>query len=528
MPLTPELRRRLEALPDAPGVYLFKDAQGRVLYVGKAASLRKRVRSYFRGRPSGLDPKTQRLVERTSSVEWIETGSEPEALLLEDQLIKRHRPRYNVRLRDDKRYPYLKLTAEPFPRLVVTRRVDRDVEQGARYFGPYPRSGALREAYRALQRIFRVRTCPLAIEPGKRARARPCLDHDLGLCDAPCVGLISPAQYQRLVDEAALVLSGRAEELMQRLEREMHEAAARLEFERAARLRDRLRALAQLAQPSAPSFPSLAALSAAPAASAADAEDAEDENARADARVRRALEELQDALGLPRPPRRLEGFDVSTLQGHEPVASMVVFLDGRPEKSRYRRFALRARGDDTARLAEAVSRRLARALTRAGDPGFTPLPDLILLDGGKGQLRAVRAVLRTYGLDGKLPIAALAKDPDRVYVPGRREALPLPRSSEALKLLQRVRDEAHRFALEAHRRRRTKRALRSILDEVPGLGPARKRRLLERFGSLRALKAASVEELRRAGLPRAVAERLHATLKRHDASSSDATPQTAE
>ena len=518
MPLTPELRRRLEALPDAPGVYLFKDAQGRVLYVGKAASLRKRVRSYFRGRPSGLDPKTQRLVERASSVEWIETGSEPEALLLEDQLIKRHRPRYNVRLRDDKRYPYLKLTAEPFPRLVVTRRVDRDVERGARYFGPYPRPGALREAYRALQRIFRVRTCPLAIEPGKRARARPCLDHDLGLCDAPCVGLISQRQYQQLVDEAALFLSGRAEALIQRLEREMREAAARLEFERAARLRDRLRALAQIAQiaqiaqPSAPSFPSFA----------------EDENARADARVRRALEELQDALGLPGPPRRLEGFDVSTLQGHEPVASMVVFLDGRPAKSRYRRFALRVRGDDTARLAEAVNRRLARALTRAGDPGFTPLPDLILLDGGKGQLRAVRAVLRTYGLDGKLPIAALAKDPDRVYVPGRREALPLPRSSEAMKLLQRVRDEAHRFALEAHRRRRTKRALHSILDEVPGLGPARKRRLLERFGSLRALKAASVEELRRAGLPRAVAERLHATLKRHDASASDATPRTAE
>jgi excinuclease ABC subunit C len=492
-----KLQSKLGELPDTPGVYLFKDAQGRVLYVGKAASLKKRVRSYFQGRP--LDFKTQKLLERIVDVDWIVTASEHEALLLEDALIKRHQPRYNVRLRDDKRYPYLKLTAEPFPRLVITRRLEGDAKQGARYFGPYTQPGALREARRVIQKIFRVRTCPLAIEEGQPARKRPCLDHDLGLCDAPCVGLITQAHYRKLVDEAALFLSGRVEELIAQLKCEMQDAAERLEFERAARLRDRLQALERLALPTR----SPAALAAHSIASSLPM--------RASRKGCRALEELQQALRLPTPPRRIEGFDVSTLQGREPVASMVVFVDGQPKKALYRRFVIRtAQGpDDVAMLAEAVRRRLENALE--GDEKFTPLPDLILLDGGKGQLTAVRAAMRELGLEG-VPAIALAKEHEHLFIQGRKKPLVLPRRSEALKLLQRVRDEAHRFALEHHRRRRAKETLRSVLDEVPGIGPARKRLLLERFGSIKALREATPQELAQAGLPKAVAERLYAKL----------------
>ncbi len=494
-----KLQSKLGELPDAPGVYLFKDARGRVLYVGKAASLKKRVRSYFQGRP--LDPKTQKLLERIFHIDWIETASEHEALLLEDALIKRHKPRYNVRLRDDKRYPYLKLTAEPFPRLVVTRRLEGDAKRGARYFGPYTQPGALREARRAIQKIFRVRTCSLAIEEGQPPRKRPCLDHDLGLCDAPCVGLITQAQYKKLVDEAALFLSGRMEELIAQLEREMRDAAERLEFERAARLRDRLQALERLALSTR-----------SPTATAAAARSiASPPPMRVSQKGRQALEELRQALKLPALPRRIEGFDVSTLQGREPVASMVVFVDGQPKKALYRRFVIRtAQGpDDVTMLAEAVRRRLENSLE--GDSRFTPLPDLILLDGGKGQLAAVRAAMRELGLED-VPAVALAKEHEHIFIEGRKRPLVLPRRSEALKLLQRVRDEAHRFALEGHRRRRTKKALGSILDEVPGIGPARKRLLLERFGSIKALREATPQEFAQAGLPQAVAERLYAKL----------------
>lgn len=613
---------KLKGLPDEPGVYLMRDARGRVIYVGKAASLKNRVRSYFQSGQS-LDAKTRALVDEAAEVETIVTADEREALILEDTLIKRHRPRYNVRLRDDKRYPYLKLTAEPFPRLVLTRRIEPDIKRGARYFGPYTSSGAMREARRVLQKLFRIRTCSLDIPANANenpVRRRPCLDHFLGLCDAPCVGAVDASSYQRLVDEATLFLQGRRRELLPRLRREMAEASKNLEFERAARLRDRVRALERLLEACKALDPqrgdqdaiglALAETTCAvqvfqvrggvligrerfsletprgsdprealvaflqqryvrspeipreillpveidgeerallerwlsdrrgarvylkhpkrgPKAGLVRTAERNAELALAEERRRReaeagraagagmstALEELVRALRLSALPRRIEGFDVSNFQGREPVASMVVFTRGAPDKGRYRRFRIReVEGpDDVAMLAEAVRRRFERAL--AGDARFLPLPDLLLLDGGKGQLGAARAVLAELGLSEVFPIA-LAKEHEELFLPGRRRPLVLPRRSPALQLLQRVRDEAHRFALEHHRRRRERRTLRSVLDEIPGIGPKRKRVLLERFGSVKALREATAEELQRAGLPRPVTERLIRALQR--------------
>ncbi len=566
-------------LPDEPGVYLLKDARGRVIYVGKAASLRNRVRSYFQS-AHHPDLKTRSLVNEIVDFECIVTADEREALILEDTLIKRHQPRYNVRLRDDKRYPYLKLTAERFPRLVLTRRVESDVKRGARYFGPYTNSQAMREARRIIQRLFRIRTCSLAIPANadeKPVRRRPCLDHDLGLCDAPCVGDVDERSYQRLVNETILFLQGRHRELLPQLKRQMAETSKNLEFERAARLRDRVRALERLLNTCKTLDPQRGdqdaiGIALAPAICAVQVfqvrggvligrerfsletpeaiEPAEvlvaflkqryaqstqvpqeillpqeiDEeeqsllerwlSGRRGARVYlktpkrgpkarlvrmaarnarlaldeltakqlsrptiEALAELQRALSLAAPPKRMEGFDISNLQGREPVASMVVFINGAPEKAAYRRFKIReVEGpDDFAMLAEAVHRRLENALE--GDPNFTPLPDLLLIDGGKGQLRAVRAAMAELGLSEIFTIA-LAKEHEHVFLEGRSRPLILPRRSPALKLLQRVRDEAHRFALEHHRRWRERRSLRSSLDEIPGIGPKRKRALL--------------------------------------------------
>nr|BAL57709.1 excinuclease ABC subunit C [uncultured Acetothermia bacterium]BAL59393.1 excinuclease ABC subunit C [Candidatus Acetothermum autotrophicum] len=595
------MEAKLQNLPAEPGVYLLKDAQGEILYVGKAASLRDRVRSYFQ---TLTDPKTQRLMQEVSDFEYIVTRTERDALLLEATLIKSHQPRYNIRLKDDKRYPYIKITDEPFPRVEIARRVARD----GKYFGPYTNSDAVRETIKILQKIFRLRTCALDIKDPP-VRKRPCLDHYIGLCDAPCVGAISQAEYAKLVEEATLFLRGRGKDLIEELQQQMEWAVERLEFEQAARLRDQIKALEQLfagqrelaPRPTerdvigyalgngtacvqvffvrrgklvgresffveVPSETSDTELITAfvkqyygkaeqipkeilvpcaldepeaiegwlserrqgpvrvkvatrgPARKllelvAHNAELALRERAALPERGAEweALQELQKILHLPTLPRRIEAYDISNLYGQHAVGSMVVFCDGMPKKSQYRRFRIEtvSQIDDFAMLAEVLRRRLERAQT--GDERFLPLPDLILIDGGKGQLSAARAVLRQLGFE-KIPTLALAKEHEHIFVAHRAQPIVLPHDDPALQLLQRVRDEAHRFAVTYHRAMRRRRFLESVLDGIAGLGPVRKQRLLQRFGSLQGIQRASVDQLCEV-LPEAVARRLYDALR---------------
>ncbi len=619
--LSGSLRDLLESLPEKPGCYLFKDERGRVIYVGKAVNLRNRVRSYFQ--PSAQQhPKTRRLVQQIAGLEWIVVESELEALILEMHLIKQHRPRYNIRLKDDKRYPYIKVHwNDPFPKVTVTRHPARD---GACYFGPYTSMWAVHQTLDALRRIFPYLTCQRTIT-GQDARA--CLYYDLGLCAAPCIGAISQEDYRRMIADLCRFLEGRTEPVVQRLEAEMRAAAQALEFEKAARLRDQLQAIQHILQRQR--VVSQTYLDSDVLALARDegeavvqvffirggrlvgqeyfvlenAEDAPDaevlaqflkqfyahpgplpkqvllpeevEEARLiaqwlqdqrrgqrveirvpkDAEQRaliewtaqnavetlralkkrwemerhrhtEALAALQQALALPRPPTRIEGYDISHLYGTAVVGSMVVFEQGAPKKALYRRFNIRAvrGGDDFASLEEVLTRRLRRwqaAQTqgqtspgRKADPAFALLPDLMLIDGGVGQLHRAVAVLQRFGLQDRVAVVSLAKREEEVYRPDRAEPLRLPRQSPALFLLQRVRDEAHRFALSSHRGRRERQSLASVLEAVPGIGPARRRALLARFGSLEAIRQASLQELTQVpGISEALARRIQQALE---------------
>lgn len=611
------VNEKLSLLPDEPGVYLLKGAQGQVIYVGKASSLRSRVRSYFQASAAHhSDPKIRRLRNELEDFETIVTASDREALILEDTLIKRHKPYYNAQLRDDKRYPYLKLTHERYPRLISTRQVEDDVQRGAQYFGPYTNVGAMHVARKTVQEVFHIRTCSLDIDDPP-VRSRPCLDHYIGLCDAPCVGWIDEEAYRELVREAALFLRGRHDRLLPKLRDEMEEAAHGLEFERAGRLRDRIRTLERLqrfrktvdpkggdrdaislhmegstcavqvffirngklvgrdrfSMKTAESDDRAEVLAAfvkqyygratfvpqelllqheiddeersviedwlserrgsrvyikapkrGPKAQLIEVVARNAELAWREEQVRspqseeeeggmgeRAEAELAKVARMEASPVRIEGFDISNIRGADPVASVVAFEQGKPDKSGYRRFNMAGveGPDDYAMMAEAVRRRLVRA--QNGDEHFLPLPDLLLIDGGKGQLSAVCGVLEE--LDVNIAVLAIAKEHELLFRPGRREPLILPRNSPALQLLQRVRDEAHRFALAYHVKRRGKQALHSILDEIPGVGPARKRALLERFGSLKGVREATLDELRAVpGLPESVARRIHREL----------------
>lgn len=539
------MQEKLSLLPAEPGVYLFKSAHGKVLYVGKAAVLKNRVRSYFQAAP---DPKTQRLLQEAYDFDYIVTASERDALLLEDTLIKKHQPKFNIRLKDDKQYPYIKFTRAPFPRVALARRQERD---GARYLGPYLGGQTVRETIKLLQKIFRIRTCLLEIARPP-VRARPCLDHYIGLCDAPCVAAITEEEYEKLVESAILFLRGRGDDLLQELRAQMAAAAERLEFERAARLRDQIRAVERLHAGRRELSPrpverdliayaldeGLAAvqvffvragklcgregfLLAIPpdsseteiltafvkqyygqsstipkeillAAPLAESEtitrwlaerrggpvkirvvergptrkllELVKHNAALALRTRgalpakgdaNALEELRAALQLERAPRRIEAFDISNLHGREAVGALVVFWEGRPLKSAYRRFQIATvrQIDDCAMIAEVLRRRLLRGL--AGDERFLPLPDLILIDGGKGQLSAARDVMRELKT-AQIATLAIAKEREHLFIAGRSSPIVLPQESAALQLLQRVRDEAHRFALRYHRLLRRK------------------------------------------------------------------------
>ena len=627
-----ERRESLEAqvasFPDAPGVYLFKDSRGRVLYVGKADVLRDRVRAYFGPRGKGpwarsdLDVRHVRMVERSERVEFAVTGSISEAYLLEANLIKQHKPRYNIRLKDDKSYPYVKITlGEDFPRILRTRSLG---DRSARYFGPFANAKSVDQSLDLLQKLFPYRTCKLTIVAGDDGKGRtvppsalpggrPCLLFHLKRCTPPCVGNATKEEYRATIDKSVLFLEGRYETLARATRKEMESAAETLEFERAAALRDRLVAIdrtldrQEVHAYKGDDFDVLAAATAegdsvvqlfrvrdgtivgrdhfalegaegAPAAeviasflrqhySAAtmlppeivtpttlpDAESLEaflterrggpvrlhvpqrgkkrhlaelaERNAM-DAleqeRVRWladrgktevALRELQEALGLEGPPKRIECYDVSHVQGTSVVSSMIVFEDGRPAKSQYRRFRARIsdRNDDFTNMRDTLRRRFARSASPEAQSSW-PLPDLVILDGGKGQLSAGLAALADAGRL-QIPIVALAKEREELFVPNRPDPIVLPRTAQGLYLVQRIRDEAHRFAVTYHQKVRSRRAVRSILDDIAGVGPARKRALLRKFGSVRAMQEAPVEELAAVGgVGTALAERIKLAL----------------
>ena len=443
------LRGRIAVLPDQPGVYLFKDAQGTVLYVGKAVSLRTRVSSYIRPAQT-LSPRIAQLVARIVDFEVRQTHSEAEALLLEAQLIKSHHPHYNIALRDDKTYPLLKITQEPFPRLVVTRRRQAD---GARYFGPYTDAGLMHHALQFLRRVFPLRTC-------KTFPKTPCLEYHLGQCLAPCAAYITAGQYQRIVDDLVAFLQGQRDPLLHELSRRMAHAARDRRFEEAARLRDQIQALSSVIVAKEKS------LLAGP------------------------LEQLQAALKLPTLPRRIEAFDLSNIFGDHAVGSMVVFQDGKPLKAHYRRFRIETvEGiDDYQMMREIIHRRYHGSLAQE-----LPQPELILVDGGKGQLAAACDTLHALGR--AMPAIGLAKRFEHIFLPTVQEPIVLLPTSPVLHLLQHIRDEAHRFAITYHRRVRARTVSASVLDQIPGIGSKRKMRLLRQFGSVQAIARASLEEI---------------------------------
>ncbi|MEM7052111.1 MAG: excinuclease ABC subunit UvrC [Acidobacteriota bacterium] len=569
---------RLPELPDQPGIYIFRAADGAALYVGKAKSLRKRVANYQRPNEARLIAMTREAVD----LDYVVTDSESEALLIENNWIKEHRPRFNVLLRDDKTYPYLKLTlADDYPRIAFTRKIRKD---GAEYFGPFLPGGLARKAIKLVQKLFQVRVCRIEIDGGL---ARPCLYHPMHRCLGPCVdGLTTDEAYGEAVEQARLFLAGRNEDLMKRMRREMWQASEDLDFEAAARLRDSLaeieaigqrRKLSSVAGEDVDVYGFYRAGNNASLVSLVmrggqvldrrelfwegvgelaaerlldevlpqiydrttfipkeihlpvpiDGEDAltawlsERKGARVYLRMpargpkaeRVALamrnarlahqrrfreggrdagaERLREILELADTPRRIEGFDISHFQGGETVASLVVWEEGRILKKDYRSFNIRGDvgNDDYLSMHQAVSRRYRRRLEEVGE-----MPDLVLIDGGRGQLNAALEALAELGVE-ETPVASLAKRDEEVFLPGRPEPLRLPRSDVGLKLLQQVRDEAHRFALHRHRRRRSKRTLTSQLEAIPGVGPRRRRALLETFGSLAGVREASREDL---------------------------------
>ena len=463
---------KIRQVPDHPGVYIFKDGEGKILYVGKGVSLKKRVSSYFQpARP--LTARLMQLVSRVEDLEWILAGSEAEALLYEAGLIREKQPKYNVLFRDDKSYPYLKVTAEePFPRLFIGRGTG---ETGVKAIGPFANPGLLRQAFDAIRGVIPFRTCRVLPK-------RACLDYHLGLCQAPCEGKISPAEYQENLSRVFRLMEGKKEEVVEELRAKMKQASDERRYEDAAKVRDRIAGLLELAvrpQPFAPE---------------------------------RALSDLQAILQLPRLPRRIIGFDISNIFGKEPVGSMVTFVDGKPFKEGYRRFKIKTVSgiDDYAMMREIVRRHL-----EAVQAGEEPVPDFLLIDGGRGHLNAVLEVLKQLKME--TPAAGIAKEFEILFLPARAEPVVLPPESRARRLAQRVRDEAHRFAIGYHRLLRGKDALTSALDKIPGVGPRRKRDLLVRFGSVEAIRKASAEDLAQVrGVSKSFGERILRQLKKRE------------
>ena len=593
--MTDLVAEKLKLLPDSPGVYIMKDDHGKIIYVGKAIVLKNRVRQYFQSSRNHT-PKVRAMVSHIADVETIMTANEVESLILEANLIKKHRPRYNIRLKDDKSYPYVKVTVqEEFPRVFITRRVQRD---GARYFGPYTNVTALRDSLKLLRRLFPLRTCRTMPE-------RPCLEYHIKRCLAPCVGKVEAEDYRAMIRAVLLFLEGRTDDVERELEQRMNAAAEAYHFETAARLRDQLSAVRTAAErqnivtgagdqdavgmarstagvcvqiffirsgkmigrehfllrgseeesdadilrafleqyynqatfvprevllPCAIDAAAQATIEAWLAArkgggkvalltpqrgtkhdivqmatgnAAKFLADEETRRSLLDEQTLGAVEELGRYLGLKHPPRRMECFDISHNQGQETVASMVVFEDGAPKKSDYRRFKIRStegKPDDFLSMREVTTRRYV------GLPE-EELPDLIIIDGGKGQLSSALEIIRHAAGHKDVPVVGLAKQFELVFTEGNSEPVELPRRSQALYLIQRIRDEAHRFAITFHRKLRGKRNLVSVLDHIVGIGPKRRQSLRTHFGSLEKIKEATVEELAAApGMNRTSAE----------------------
>ncbi len=620
MEITEHLQGILNTLPAKAGCYLMKNNEGRIIYVGKAINLRARVRSYFHSE-SSLDDKTRRLVREITDIEWIVVGSELEALILEMNLIKRHRPRYNIRLKDDKRYPYIKIHwADPFPKVTVTRQMTDD---GSRYFGPYTSVLAVHQTLDVLRRIFPYLTCDREIT-GTDTRA--CLYYDIKRCTAPCIGAVNQAEYRQMIADLQSFLDGQSNPIVKRLEKEMQKAAEELRFEKAAATRDQLKAIQSIIERQKIVFNTDYLDSDVIAMARADGEacvqiffirsgkligreyfilegteetsDSEvmeqfvkqfyteaanipdqvmlpeeieeariigqwlrsrrggqkvelfvpregqpqelvqmaAENAsetlsalrtqwQADThKQEQALAELQHALHLAEPPNRIECYDISNTQGTATVGSMVVFEQGVPSKNLYRRFNIKSVAgapDDFASMEEVLTRRFRRwqsAQEASADPGARPdasfsfLPDLIIIDGGKGQLGRAVKVLAQFGLSEKVPVVGLAKQEEEIFFPSKSKPILLPRHSQGLYLVQRIRDEAHRFAITAHRNQRSKLGLASQLDVIPGIGATRRKALLKHFGSIDKIREASLEELVSV-VPKNIAESIKAHLE---------------
>ena len=609
----------LEGIPAKPGCYLMKDKAGRVIYVGKAVNLRSRVRSYFHA-SAAHERRTTELVARIADIEWIVVDSELEALILEMNLIKQHKPKYNVRLKDDKRYPYVRVHwADPFPKVTMTRRVTND---GSRYYGPYTSVWAVHQTLDVLRKIFPYLTCDRVIT-GEDLRA--CLYHDIKLCLAPCIGVIGQAGYRTMIADLCRFLEGHTDPILERLEQDMERASANMEYERAATIRDQLNAIEKVVEgqkvvsndrldsdviafarddrnacvqvffirrgrmigreyfilegtskaddeevvrafvkqfyANSATLPQrlllpleieeaaiieswlnrrstqrkvkitvprrglkkeLVAMAADNAAETLTMLKAQWEADRSKHVL--ALAELQEALNLEHPPNRIEGYDISNLQGTAAAGSMVVFELGSPSKRLYRKYTIKSvQGqDDFASMEELLNRRFRRwtlSQEAAKGPGakvdqaFGFLPDLILIDGGKGQLRRAADVLKSFGLEGKVPIVGLAKRHEELFQLKVRDPIILPRNSQALFLVQRVRDEAHRFALSHHRTQRRRSGITSQLDTIQGIGPARRKALLQTFGDLDGIRSAEVEEIETIpGINRDLAERVKAEI----------------
>ena len=597
------IKEKLKNLPDHPGVYIMKDDTGSVIYVGKAVSLRNRVRQYFQS-SRNHSPKIRALVKQIRDFEYILTDSELEALILECNLIKKHRPKYNVMLKDDKSYPYIKITTEEeYPRVIVTRRVKKS---DGKYFGPYTNVKAVRETVELLRKIFPIRSCNRNVKQGVK-EGRPCLYYHINQCLGPCQGNVDREEYGSMIKQVSKFLEGKHGDLLQELRLKMDEAANNLEFEKAARLRDRIAAVEQILERqkivNTTTVEDMDVIAFAAGADNTvaqvffirissligaqqlviedtqgtelneiissfikqfylmsqyipktiliqdDIEDADvivkwlsdkrgnrvylhvpkrgekkkllemaarnadealqniSENIkREEARTKGAVKELADYLGLNQLPDRIEAFDISNIQGTDSVASMVVFEEGKPKNRDYRRFKIKSvKGpDDFASMAEVLERRFRRGLeerrelTEQGksvdDGKFSRIPDLVLIDGGKGQLNIAVEVIRGLGLND-ITVISLAERFEEVYVEGQDEPVNIPKHSAALHLLQRIRDEAHRFALNYHRSLRKKSSLHSVLEEIPGIGEKRRKTLIKHFGTIEAIKNASLEEL---------------------------------